>query len=56
MSHRAHEELQARLYALRAAVADVDRDPPTTAAELREAVDWLLEFARPLMAVDLKAR
>ena len=56
VSHRAHEELQARLYALRAAVADVDRDPPTTAAELREAVDWLLEFARPLMAVDLKAR
>jgi hypothetical protein len=46
------DELHDLLYVLEAAVEDVERDlsSATTAAEYREAVDWLLDAARPLVA------
>lgn len=44
------DDLHDRLYVLEAAVEDVDRDlvEATTAEELREALVWLLDAARPL--------
>lgn len=46
------EDLQGLLYCLQAAIEDVDRDlagPGTVSArEVREALDWLLDNARPL--------
>jgi hypothetical protein len=44
------DELHDRLYVLACAVEDVERDLTVSAtrAEYREAVDWLLEAARPL--------
>lgn len=44
------EELQGVLYCLQAAIEDVDRDLAVgrpTAADVREALDWLLVNARP---------
>jgi hypothetical protein len=47
------EALHDRLYALEAAVEDVDRDLAATARpvarDYREAVEWLLAAARPLV-------
>lgn len=47
------DDLRDRLYVLEAAIEDVERDltPAATRAELREAIDWLLEAARPLQGV-----
>ena len=47
------DELHDQLYVLACAVDDVERDlaaagPSPTADELRQALDWLLEAARPL--------
>jgi hypothetical protein len=44
------DELHDLLYVLEAAVEDVERDvaAATSAGELREALDWLLDAARPL--------
>jgi hypothetical protein len=44
------DELHDRLYVLTCAVEDVERDlrDSATRAEYREAIDWLLEAARPL--------
>jgi hypothetical protein len=44
------DELHDRLYVLACAVEDVERDlnDSATRAEYREAIDWLLEAARPL--------
>jgi hypothetical protein len=46
------DELHDKLYVLEAAVEDVERDldggATATTSELREAIDWLLEAARPL--------
>lgn len=49
------DELHDHLFVLRCAVEDVDRDLPRarTAKELREAIAWLLDAARPLIATDL---
>lgn len=46
------DELHDLLYVLEAAVEDVDRDLAGTpsAAEVRQALDWLLDAARPLVA------
>jgi hypothetical protein len=46
------DELHDLLYVLEAAVEDVERDlsSATTATEYHEAVDWLLDAARPLVA------
>jgi hypothetical protein len=43
------EELQGLLYCLQAAIEDVDRDlaGKASAREVREALDWLLDNARP---------
>jgi len=46
------DELRDALYVLEAAVEDVDRDlaqAPDDAAEVRRALDWLLQAARPLL-------
>jgi len=44
------DALHDELYVLACAVEDVERDLSTrpTVAELRDAVDWLLEAAKPL--------
>jgi hypothetical protein len=46
------DELYDQLYVLEAAIDDVDRDLAASdaAADVREALDWLLEAARPLVA------
>ena len=48
------DELHDRLYVLECAIEDVERDVSASAtkAELKEAVDWLVDAARPL--VDLR--
>jgi hypothetical protein len=46
------DELRDALYVLEAAIEDVDRDLDEVGddpAELRRAVDWLLQAARPLL-------
>ena len=55
ITRRRLDELQDQLFVLRCAVEDVDRDLPRsrTLKEHREAIDWLLDAARPLVAVDL---
>ena len=47
------EELQGALYCLQAAIEDVDGDLQGTpaASEVRSALDWLLDNARPLAAI-----
>ncbi len=49
------DELYDRLYVLECAIEDVERDLTVSAtrAELREAVGWLLEAARPLTELRL---
>jgi hypothetical protein len=54
------EELHDQLYVLACAVDDVERDvdaagPAPTVDELRKALDWLLEAARPLRDRELAA-
>jgi hypothetical protein len=48
------DELHDRLYVLEAAVEDVDRDLAVADGldDVREALDWLLAAARPLVADD----
>lgn len=50
MSRAALDELLGRLYCLQAAVEDVDRDlvASSTAKDVKEALTWVLENARPL--------
>lgn len=52
------EDLQGLLYCLQAAIEDVDRDlaGKTTAREVREALDWLLDNARPLATTWIEPR
>ncbi len=52
------EELQGALYCLQAAIEDVDRDLSgrPTAAEVRDALAWLLENARPAAALWVEPR
>ena len=50
------DALHDRLYELEAAIEDVDRDlaaGATGATEVREALDWILTAARPLVALRL---
>lgn len=46
------DELHDRLFVLECAVSDVERDlaGTPTKPELREAVEWLLQAARPLVS------
>lgn len=50
LTRAALDDLRDRLYTLEAAVDDVERDigPSSTKAEYKEALEWLLEWARPL--------
>ena len=52
------DELQSALYCLQAAVEDVDRDLAgrPSASEVREALSWLLDNARPLAATWIEPR
>jgi hypothetical protein len=51
ITRQALEELRDKLYALEAAVEDVERDLAVaeTNQDLRDALQWLLEAARPLL-------
>ena len=51
MARQALDELRDRIYVLEAAIEDVDRDltGETSDRELREALDWLLVAARPVV-------
>jgi hypothetical protein len=46
------DELRDKLYVLEAAIEDVDRDleQAESEADVRAALDWLLQAARPLAA------
>ena len=51
VARQALDELRDKLYSLEAAVEDVDRDLAVaeTEQDLRDALQWLLAAARPLM-------
>ena len=57
IARTALDELHDELYTLACAVDDVDRDlaATSTAAELREALEWLLAAARPLRDREIAA-
>ncbi len=50
IARRELDDLRDAVYVLACAVEDVDRDlaEATTPAEVRSALDWLLDAARPL--------
>ena len=50
LTRQAMDDLRDRLYVLEAAIEDVERDlaGSPTRAEYRDAVEWLLDAARPL--------
>jgi hypothetical protein len=52
------DDLQSRIYCLQMALEDVDRDlaASSEAGEVRQALDWLLENARPVAAVWIEPR
>jgi hypothetical protein len=52
------DDLQSALYCLQAAIEDVDRDlaAKPSAREVREALDWLLDNARPLASTWIEPR
>ena len=51
VTRQALDELRDKLYVLEAAIEDVDRDLADAEGEqdLREAIDWILAAARPLI-------
>ncbi|HAS13068.1 MAG TPA: hypothetical protein DCS55_21550 [Acidimicrobiaceae bacterium] len=51
LTRQAMDDLRDRLYVLECAVEDVERDlvGAPTRAEYREALDWLLDAARPVV-------
>lgn len=53
LTRRAMDDLRDRLYVLECAIEDVERDlqGTPTKAEYRDALDWLLDAARPLIEV-----
>jgi hypothetical protein len=52
------EELQGRVYCLRAAIEDVQRDLAASSEpdEVQEAFDWLLENAEPVAKIWIEPR
>lgn len=58
VDRRRLEELQDALYLLQAAIEDVDGDlaGTPTAAEVRTALGWLLDNARPAAALHLEPK
>ena len=55
VTRSALESLRDRIYVLEAAVEDVERDleAAETAQDLRDALDWLLAAARPVLRDNL---
>jgi hypothetical protein len=51
LTRQAMDELRDRLYVLECAVEDVERDltGSPTKADYRDALDWLLDAARPVI-------
>ena len=58
VSRESLEELQGTLYCLQAAIEDVERDlkASSTKADLTEALDWLLDNARPAAGIWIEPR
>lgn len=58
VERRRLEDLQGLLYCLEAAIEDTERDlaGEPTPAEVREALDWLLDNARPAAAAWIEPR
>ncbi len=59
IDRQAVEELQGALYCLQAAIEDVDADlvaAPDDPDEIRRALAWLLDNARPLAAAWIEPR
>lgn len=58
VSRSALEELQSRLYCLQAALEDIDRDLASSNGleDRSEALDWVLENARPLASTWIEPR
>ncbi len=55
MARQALDELRDQIYVLEAAVEDVERDLEAgapTKQDLQDAVQWLLDAARPLVGSD----
>jgi hypothetical protein len=55
VTRQALDDLRDRIYVLEAAIEDVERDlaaEEPTEPELRDAVQWLLDAARPLVGSD----
>jgi len=55
VTRQALDDLRDRIYVLEAAIEDVERDlaaEEPTEQELRDAVQWLLDAARPLVGSD----
>jgi len=52
------DELQSRLYCLQMALEDVDRDLAASSepGEVQEALDWVLENARPVAQLWVEPR
>ena len=55
VTRTALEELRDRIYVLEAAIEDVERDREAAAGEqdLAEALEWLLQAARPVVTLNL---
>ena len=55
VTRAALDELRDRIYVLEAAIEDVERDREAAGGEqdLAEALDWLLQAARPVVQLDL---
>jgi hypothetical protein len=55
VTRAALDELRDRIYVLEAAIEDVERDKEAAAGEqdLAEALQWLLDAARPVVRFDL---
>ena len=55
VTRTALDELRDRIYVLEAAIEDVERDREAGGGEqdLAEALDWLLQAARPVVSFDL---
>ena len=58
VSRPAIEELQGALYCLQAAIEDVDRDlaVSSTPTDLTDALNWILQNARPAAALWIEPR
>lgn len=55
VTRTALDELRDRIYVLEAAIEDVERDREAAAGEqdLAEALEWLLQAARPVITLNL---